>query len=136
MDGIGHGSGMAGRGIALGGLAAMAVALALAGSSVLATGVTDVTAGGATLATTDAPAGLVVTSLQTDGPSAAAGLRVGDVIDRVDGVQAPTADMLVRAEADPVARLHVAARGDAGARTLVLRRSMEGQGEDPDRRGR
>ena len=134
MDRIGRMSGMALRRIALGGLVAMA--LALAGSTVLASGATEVTAGGATFATIDAQDGLIVTSLETGGRSATAGLRVGDVIDRVDGADAPTPEMLVRAEADPVARLHVAARGDAGPRTLLLRRPTEGQGEDPDRRGR
>ena len=134
MDRIGRRSGLPLRRVALGALAVMA--LALAGADLLASGTTDVTAGGATLATTRAPAGLIVTSLETGGRSAAAGLRVGDVIDRVDGLDAPTPDLLVHAEADPVVRLHIAARGDAEARTLLLRRPTEGQGEDSDRRGR
>lgn len=138
MDRAARRSGIAVRGIVPCGLLAMAlaVALALGGSNMFAPAPTQVAAGGATLATTDAPNGLIVTSLQTGGPSASAGLRVGDVIDRIDGADAPTPDLLVRAEADPVVRLHVAARGDAGARTLLLRRATEGQGEDPDRRGR
>lgn|GEM_PF-4731888 len=134
MVGIGRSSKVRVRGIALGGLGA--VAIALAGSGVPATCPGDVATGGATLAPIDAPGGLIVTSLQTGGRSARAGLRVGDVIDRVDGQDAPTPAMLVRAEGDRVARLHVAARGDDGGRTLLLRRPTEGQGEDPDRRGR
>lgn len=130
MHRVGRMSGMAVRWVALTGLVTLAVALA--GSDVLASGSVAVTAAGATFATSEAPVGLIVTSLETGGPSAVAGLRVGDVIDRVDGRDAPTPDLL----AGSVARLHVVARGDAGARTLLLRRPTEGQGEDPDRRGR
>lgn len=134
MDSATNGLRVPVRGIALSGLAACAIAIA--GWNMVDIGPAEVTAGGATLATTDAPEGLVVTSLETGGPSQAVGLRVGDVIDRVDGLDAPTPAMLVRAEADDVAVLHIAARGDAAARTLLLRRPEEGQGEDPDRRGR
>lgn len=134
MDGATEGLRVPVRGIALSGL--VACAIAIAGWNMVDAGPAEVTAGGATLATIDAPEGLVVTSLETGGPSQAVGLRVGDVIDRVDGMAAPTPALLVRAEADDVAVLHVAARGDAGARTLLLRRPEERQGEDPDRRGR
>ncbi|MEH3039331.1 MAG: PDZ domain-containing protein [Sphingomonas paucimobilis] len=134
MRRIGRMSGMSVRWIALSGLVGLAVALV--GSDVLASGPVAVTAAGATFASTDAPAGLIVTSLETGGPAATAGLRVGDVIDRVDGRDAPTPDTFARAEAGSVTRLHVAARGDAGARTLLLHRPTEGQGEDPDRRRR
>lgn len=134
MDKAGRLSWMPQRTRVLGVLAACA--LLATGWSALDTGADAVTAGGATLAATDAPDGLVVTSLETGGPSAAAGLRVGDVIDRVDGLEAPTPAMLADAEAQDVAVLHIAARGDAGPRTLLLRRAEEGQGEDPDRRGR
>lgn len=108
------------RGLALTGLIACAVAVAEWGSFDLGDGI--VTTGGATLAANAAPAGLVVTSLQTGGPAASAGLRVGDVIDRVDGHRAQSPDILTQAETDDVALLHVVARGDAGARTLLLRR--------------
>ncbi|KQM88528.1 hypothetical protein ASE67_01905 [Sphingomonas sp. Leaf23] len=87
-------------------------------------------------AVTAGGAGLVVTSLETGGASQVAGLRVGDVIDRVDGLDAPTPAMLEQAEDGDLAVLHVAARGDAAARTLLMRHPEEGQGEDPDRRGR
>jgi S1-C subfamily serine protease len=132
MDAIGRRSGMAVRGIVLSGL----VALAVVGPGVLASGRSAVTAGGATLSVTQAPDGLIVTSLETGGASTRAGLRVGDVIDRVDGAGTPTPDMLLGAESAAVARLHVAARGDGVGRTLIWRRPTEGQGEDPDRRGR
>ena len=108
------------RGFAL--TALVACAVAVAGWSTLDIGDGIVTTGGATLAASAAPAGLVVTSLQTGGPAAAAGLRVGDVIDQVDGHRALTPDVLTQAEADNVAILHIAARGDADARTLLLRR--------------
>ena len=116
--------------------ALVACAVAVAGWSTLDIGDGNVTTGGATLAATTAPAGLVVTSLRTGGPAATAGLQVGDVIDWVDGHRALSPDVLTQAEADNVAVLHVAARGDADARTLVLRRTEVGQREDPDRRGR
>ncbi|WP_380870798.1 PDZ domain-containing protein [Sphingomonas hankookensis] len=122
------------RGFAL--TALIACAIAVAGWSTLDIGDRNVTTGGATLAANAAPAGLVVTSLQTGGPAATAGLQVGDVIDRVDGHRALSPDVLTEAEADDVAILHVAARGDATARTLLLRRTEVGQREDPDRRGR
>ncbi|WP_156352637.1 MULTISPECIES: PDZ domain-containing protein [unclassified Sphingomonas] len=122
------------RGVALTGI--VACAIALAGLGMVEADPVDVTAGGATLTMTDAPDGLLVTSLETGGRSQAIGLRVGDVIDRVDGRDAPTPAVLLRAEAGDVATLHVAARGDAAARTLLLRRPQEGQGEDSDRRGR
>lgn len=111
-------------------------AIALAAWNALDATPLAVTAGGATLAASDSPAGLVVTSLETGGASQVAGLRVGDVIDRVDGLAAPTPAMLEQAEDGDLAVLHVAARGDAAARTLLLRHPEEGQGEDPDRRGR
>ncbi|MDJ0277909.1 hypothetical protein QLH51_13980 [Sphingomonas sp. 2R-10] len=91
---------------------------------------------GATLAASAGPPGLVVTSLRTDGAAAGAGLRVGDVIDRVDGRRALSVDTMAMPEPGGVERLHVAPRGDAGARTLILRRTEVGQREDPDRRGR
>lgn len=125
-------AGMPVRGIVLSGL----VALAVVGPGVLASGRSAVTAGGATLSVTQAPDGLIVTSLETGGASAQAGLRAGDVIDRVDGAGAPTPDMLLKAESAAFARLHVAARGDGVGLTLIWRRPTEGQGEDPDRRGR
>jgi S1-C subfamily serine protease len=115
--------------------AVVACAIAVAGWSTLDTG-GNVTTGGATLAATPAAAGLLVTSLQTGGPAATAGLHVGDVIDRVDGHRALSPAVLTQAEADDVAILHVAARGDANARTLLFRRMEVGQREDPDRRGR
>ena len=116
--------------------ALVACAVATAGWSTLDVGDANVTTGGATLAANPAPAGLVVTSLQTGGPAATAGLHVGDVIDRVDGHRALSPAVLTQAEADDVAILHVAARGDANARTLLFRRTEVGQREDPDRRGR
>lgn len=93
-------------------------------------------AAGATLATSAGPAGLIVTSLRTGGLAANAGLRVGDVIDRIDGHRAPSTDMLAGAESGEAVAVHVAPRGDAGARTLVVRRTEVGEREDPDRRGR
>lgn len=47
---------------------------------------------GATLAVVERDGGprLMVTSLQTEGPGAAAGLRVGDEIEDVDGLPAPS----------------------------------------------
>ncbi|WP_430637154.1 PDZ domain-containing protein [Sphingomonas hankookensis] len=117
--------------------ALVACAVGVAGWSTLDLGGGGiVTTGGATLAANAAPARLVVTSLRTGGPAATAGLQVGDVIDRVDGHRALSPDVLTRAEADNVAILHVAARGDADARTLLLRRTEVDQREDPDRRGR
>ncbi len=97
------------------------VVAAVAGWAMLGADDRMTTTGGATLAASNTPAGLVVTSLRTGGAEMRAGLRVGDVIDAVDGVPAPTARTLAGAEARDVAVLHVAARGDAGPRTLLLR---------------
>lgn len=112
---------------------AIMLAMTLAGWSNASRG-NDIAALDATLAPQTMPAGLVVTSLRTDGVAARAGLRVGDVIDAIDGQSTPSAADLLR-EAAPVA-LHVEARGDVGAHTLLLRHSEVASREDPDRRGR
>lgn len=121
----------------LAGLAGLvAVALAIPGWYGAARERDGVVADGATFAPRSGAAGLVVTSLATDGMAARAGLRVGDVIDAIDGDDAPSPADMVLIDDDPGAILHVAARGDVGAHTLLLRRPEVTSREDPDRRGR
>lgn len=93
-----------------------------------------VAADGATLAPQNASGGWVVTSLRTDGAAARSGLRVGDVIDAV-GDHAPGIADFPDYATGPVL-LHVAARGDVGAHSLILRAAEVASREDPDRRGR
>lgn len=116
------------------GVGAIAIAMTLLVWSSAGLGSDDIAALGATLAPQTVPAGLVVTSLRTDGVAARAGLHVGDVIDAIDGRVASASENLLSAAA-PVA-IHVLARGDVGAHTLLLRRSEVASREDPDRRGR
>ncbi len=91
-------------------------------------------ADGATLAPHRLPDGWVVTSLRTGGMAARSGLQVGDVIDAVAGHPPVSADVSTLA-AGPVI-LHIAARGDVGAHSLILRPPEVASREDPDRRGR
>ena len=112
----------------------VAIAFTLIGWSGAGQGDSGIAALGATLVPQAAPTGLVVTSLRTDGAAARVGLRVGDVIDTVDGRGAPSSAQRLT-EATPIT-LHVMARGDVGPHTLLLRRSEVALREDPDRRGR
>lgn len=81
--------------------------------------------GGATFAMLggDRQARLVVTSLRTGGPEAAAGLRVGDIVAAADGSPAPSLRTLrcMEAQRDSV-RLLVDRRGAPVTLTLLHRR--------------
>ncbi len=120
------------RGMTLCGLVACAVLIA--GWRGVAVDGGTFAADGATLAPHSLPDGWVVTSLRTDGMAARSGLQVGDVVDAVAGHAPASADMSNLA-AGPVV-LHVAARGDVGAHSLILRPPEVASREDPDRRGR
>ncbi|MEN2746262.1 hypothetical protein [Sphingomonas sp. T9W2] len=120
------------RGLVLG--AAAAVALLTAGWCGAFADAGGVAAAGATLAPQAASGGWVVTSLRTDGAAARSGLHVGDVIDAV-GDHAPGIADFPDHATGPVL-LHVAARGDVGAHSLILRAAEVASREDPDRRGR
>ncbi len=114
------------RATLLGGL--VAIALLAAGWRGVGSPADGVTADGATLAPLGGSGAWVVTSLRTGGIAARSGLHVGDVIDGIGGHPPGIGD-------GPVL-LHVAARGDVGAHSLILRPAEVASREDPDRRGR
>ncbi|KQN03890.1 hypothetical protein ASE78_02165 [Sphingomonas sp. Leaf25] len=95
--------------------------VAVAGvATAMVDGPRSIAIGGATFAGQVDAAGLVVTSLRSGGAAQGAGLRVGDVVDGVDGVAHPGVARLAAAAHGTHAVLHVRPRGDGQARTLLL----------------
>lgn len=76
----------------------------------------------ATTTTTGKSEGLLVTGIDTAGPAAAAGLRVGDVVTKIDGQQAERTDQLVAAvlEKDPGNVLRLGYERDGTTHTVEV----------------